>query len=588
MTRRRFGAAAMRLTTACLLAGAASGCREGSAAPAPSDASAADAAIQKAMADPASWPSHGRDYTNQRYSPLAQIDTANVDSLQVAWTYHTGLPHAFEATPVVVDGVMYITTPLDHVVALDAANGRRLWEYTHDLQTTDHCCGPVNRGVAVYGGRVFLGTLDARLVALDAKDGHRLWDVQVGDNETGRSITAAPIAVKGMVITGISGGEYGIRGYVTAYDAATGKQIWRWYTIPSPEEGGWWGGWKTTDPFGTPVNRDIAQEKHDSAQYADAWKVGGVPMWNTPAVDLQRNLVVFSTGNVSPDVDGSVRPGDNLYGNSIVALDLTTGKLKWYMQAVPHDRWDYDLASPVTLLDVTDSSGRRVPAAAEAAKTGWVYVVNRETGAPIRRSEPFVVQKNMFTPPSALGSRVQAGAFGGSEWSPTAYSPKTGYLYVLGVQEPITYKVRHEERIPGAWWVGGAYYASRTKNQGTFSAIDASSGRVVWQQQIPEQMIGGALATAGGLVFTGTADKQVLAFDARSGKQLWTFLTNGGVNAPPMSYAVNGRQYVAVATGGNWIIDSPRDDQLVVFTLGTPMSQLPGAKPTSSQPTGRH
>src|SRR5581483_190522 len=211
--------------------------------------------------------------------------------------------------------------------------------------TTIHCCGPVNRGVAYYDGMLYMGTLDARLVALDARTGHRVWDVAVGNNLDGYSITAAPIAVKGMVITGISGGEYGIRGSVTAYDAATGKQRWRWYTIPSPEEGGWWGKWATTDPFGTPLNRDIVRERRDSATYADAWKTGGGPMWQTPAVDLQRGLLVFATGNVSPDLDGSMRPGDDLYGNSIVALDLNTGKLKWYVQMVPHDVWDLDLAS---------------------------------------------------------------------------------------------------------------------------------------------------------------------------------------------------------------------------------------------------
>jgi PQQ-dependent dehydrogenase (methanol/ethanol family) len=331
---------------------AAIACRQSNAASAPRDAAEADAELSKAMGDPNVWASHGRDYTNQRYSPLSQITTGNVDSLHLAWVYHTTIAKAFETTPLVVDGTMYITTPLNHVVALDAATGAKKWEYTHDLRTTDHCCGPVNRGVAYYGGRLYMGTLDARLVALDARTGHRVWDVVVGDNLDGHSITAAPIAAKGMIITGISGGEYGIRGYVTAYDAATGKQLWRWYTIPSPADGGWWGKWSETDPFGTPLHRNIAQEKKDSATYGDAWKTGGGPMWQTPAIDLQRNLLIFATGNVSPDLDGGMRPGDNLYGNSIVALDLSTGKLKWYVQMVPHDVWDLDLASPVVLTDV--------------------------------------------------------------------------------------------------------------------------------------------------------------------------------------------------------------------------------------------
>ncbi len=258
------------------------------------------------------------------------------------------------------------------------------------------------------------------------------------------------------------------------------------------------------------------------------------------------------------------------------------------MQEVPHDQWDYDAASPVILTDVTDQSGKTVPAAAEASKTGWIYVVNRETGQPIRKTDAFVMQQHMFTPPNEVGSRAQAGAFGGSEWSPAAYSPQTGYMYVLGSQEPIVYKLRHEKRVPGAWWVGGAYYAARSKNQGTFSAVDLNTGRIAWQQQFPKQMVGGALATAGGIVMTGTADKEVVAYDARSGAQRWRFLANGGVNAPPMTYSVNARQYIAVAAGGNWIIDSPRSDELLVFTLGRPQTTEPGATPTPSSRTTRH
>ena len=247
-----------------------------------------------AMGDASNWPSYGRDYTNQRFSPLAEITAANVKGLSLAWHYKTGVPKEFETSPVVVGGTMYLTTALNHVIALDAATGAKKWEWVAQLGTTIFCCGPVNRGVAVYGGRVYVGTLDARLFALDAATGREVWQVQVADNTAAHSITMAPLAVDGKIITGISGAEYGIRGFVTAYDAATGRQLWRWYTIPSPEEGGWWGQFVATDPFGTPLNRDLAQEHADSAKYADAWRHGGGSVWQTPAVDLARGMLVLT------------------------------------------------------------------------------------------------------------------------------------------------------------------------------------------------------------------------------------------------------------------------------------------------------
>ena len=539
------------------------------------DVHAADSAMSSAMRDSSQWPSFGRDYSNERYSPLTEVNTGNVANLQLAWTYHTGITKGFEASPVIDNGVMYFTTSLGHIIALDARTGARLWEHAEYTGRTILCCGSINRGVAVYGGRVYVATLDARLVALDARTGKTIWTVSVGDNTQGYSLTAAPLAADGKIIIGISGGEYGIRGYVSAFDPATGRRLWRWYTIPSPSEGGWWGKWKTSDPFGTSFNRDIAREKRDSAAHPDAWKTGGGPMWQTPAYDTATHTLVFSTGNPSPDVDGSVRPGDNLYANSIVGLDIRTGKLRWYMQEVSHDVWDFDAASPVMLFDAKDDRGLTVPAAGEAGKTGWLYVVDRRNGQLIRKSQEFTPHTAMFTQPLPQGIKQKAGAFGGSEWSPAAYSPQTGYAYVLGLDMAIEYKVRHEQLDPGAWWVGGAYYGATAKPAGTFSAIDVNTGRIAWQAKFDTPMIGGALATAGGLVFTGTSDKRVVAFDARSGKLLWQYTTTAGVNAPPVTYSVDGTQYVAVAAGGSWIVDSPRGDQLLVFKLGS--APLPGS-----------
>jgi PQQ-dependent dehydrogenase (methanol/ethanol family) len=537
------------------------------------------------MADSAAWPSYGRDQTNQRYSPLAQVTPSTVGRLTLAWRYRTGLPHAFEASPVVLDGVMYVSTPLDHVVALDAATGRKRWEYAETLATTVHCCGPVNRGVAVYGGRVYVGTLDGRLVALDAATGRRDWSVRVGDNERAYAVDGAPVAANGKVIVGVSGAEYGIRGRVTAYDAATGKLVWRFYTIPSPAEGGWWGAWRPTDAFGTDLHRDLAREHADSARYADAWRTGGGSVWQAPAVDRELGLVIFGVGNASPDLDGSVRPGDNLYTASIVAVDLETGRLKWYFQELPHDVWDLDAASPVVLFDLRQGGGV-VHAVAQAGKTGWVYVLDRATGHPIRRSDPFVPQANLFARPTRDGVRMLPGANGGSEWSAPAYSPETGYLYVLGLHQPMLYKVKPEPLRPPAFWLGGAFYGNGEPQYGLFSAVDLATGRIAWQDKLADPMIGGALATAGGLVFTGTKDKQFLAFDARTGRQVWSYQARAGVNAPPVSYAVGGRQFVAVAAGGNFQINSPRGDEVLAFALdGAPGA--PAAPPSPAAGTPR-
>ncbi|MES2123375.1 MAG: PQQ-binding-like beta-propeller repeat protein [Gemmatimonadota bacterium] len=520
------------------------------------------------MAVDDNWPSYGRDYSNRRFSPLTSITPANVSQLSLAWTYHTGIVESFETSPIVIGRSMFITTAKNHVIALDAVTGAKKWEYAHPLGRTIMCCGPNNRGVAYSHGRLFMGTLDAQLVALDTASGRPLWTVRVADNTAGYSITSAPLAVDGLVIVGLAGAEYGIRGSVVAFDEATGAERWRWYTIPSPEEGGWWGKWSPLDPFGTPVNRDLAQEHRDSAKYADAWKRGGGSMWQTPAVDTARGLLIFTVGNASPDIDGHVRPGDNLFTNCIVALDVRTGKLKWYFQEVPHDVWDYDAVSPVVLADVKDSSGRIVPVAAQAGKTGWVYILNRETGAPIRRSEAFVPQKDMFSLPTRSGTRVLPGGNGGSEWSPTAYSPLTGYLYVLGLNEHQIYKLRPEKYRKAASYLTGVWYSVEPdKDNGRFTAIDLSTGRLAWQDTIPDPMVGGAMVTAGGVVFVGTKDKRLLAIDATTGKQLWEYKGHAGVNAPPVSYAVDGRQYVAVAAGGNFQINAPRGDELLVFAV---------------------
>ena len=550
-------------------------CRAGPAArPA---AAQDDDVMRRAMADGSSWPSYGRDYSNQRYSPLSQITPVNIKELKPAWHYATGIRQPFEASPVVVNDIMYVSTPLNHVIALGAKSGRKLWEHAESLGTTIHCCGPVNRGVAVYAGRVYTGTLDGRLVALDARTGAKVWDVRIADNERGYAVDAAPVAADGKVIVGLSGAEYGIRGRVSAYDAATGAEVWHFFTIPSPEEGGWWGKWSATDPFGVPLHRDLARERADSARYAETWRVGGGSVWQAPAIDAALGLVVFAVGNPSPDLDGSVRPGDNLYTNSIVALDLASGRLKWSFQELPHDVWDLDAASPVVLVDLPGPGGKPVAAVAQAGKTGWVYVLERATGRPIRRSEAFVPQENIFAQPTASGVRMLPGANGGSEWSAPAYSPETGYLYVLGLHQPMYYKTKYQRLQPPALWLGGIFVATGEPQYGLFSAVDLSTGKIAWQRRVTDPMIGGALATAGGVVFTGTKDQRFVAFDAKSGRELWSYHAPAGVNAPPITYAVDGQQYVAVAAGGNYQINAPRGDQVLAFALAVG-AQKPAAR----------
>ncbi|HEU5393332.1 MAG TPA: PQQ-binding-like beta-propeller repeat protein, partial [Candidatus Methylomirabilis sp.] len=480
------------------------------------------------------------------------------------WVFQTGVIGSFQTVPIVVNGVMYLTTPYNTAIAVDASTGRQLWRYQHKLGTQIFCCGPNNRGVAVAYGKVYMGTLDARLVALDQNTGKVVWDIEVADPEFGHSETMAPLVYKGKVIIGISGAEYGIRGFVTAYDANSGKQLWRWHTIPDT---GWEGIWAETTPEGMKLNRNIAAEKAAMAQHADAWKRGGGSMWMTPALDPDLGLLYMAIGNPSPDLDGSIRPGDNLYTESIVAVEVETGKLRWHYQQVPHDVWDLDAVSPPVLFDVT-VGGKKVKAVGEAGKTGWVYILDRATGKRIHLSQAFVPQENMFAQPTAEGARMLPGANGGSEWSPMAYSPLSQAVYVLGLHQPMWYKVHSVPWEKGKLWLGSAFVNIPGEAQsGTFTAIDVNTGKIMWQTKTEQPLIGGALATAGGLVFFGEGNGNFNALDAKSGKVLWQFQTGAGVNAPPMTYELGGEQFIAVASGGNFQLGFPYGNSVFVFGL---------------------
>ncbi|WP_264714134.1 pyrroloquinoline quinone-dependent dehydrogenase [Limobrevibacterium gyesilva] len=505
------------------------------------------------------------DYTQKRYYPNRQINITNVNQLRPAWIFQTEVKESLETSPIVVNGVMYVTTAFDHVYALDARTGEELWHYQQKLgPITIYCCGPNNRGVAVYGDKVYLGTLDSKLVALDAKTGKQVWEKQIADPELGYSETMAPTVVDGKVLIGTNGGEYGIRGFVKAYNAADGTLLWTFYTIPENTVGVW----ATKDATGRDMHRDIAAEKAQLAKTGDPYKLLGGGVWQNPAVDLATRRIYFVVGNPSPDLDGSVRPGDNLYTDSLVAVDLDTGKYVCHFQYIAHDVWDLDAVSPPILVSVLDNDGRAGPGVIHAGKTGHVYVHNANDCSLIRFSEAMVPQENMWTLPLKEGARMLPGANGGVEWSPMAINPGLGLAYAINLHQPMTYHVQNTPYPNGKMWLGGAFKVIPTEEQwGNITAMDYNTGRIRWQVKTPQPMIGGVLATAGGLVFTGEANGQFKAYDAQTGATLWQFQAGAGVNAPPSSYTVGGKQYIVVGAGGNTQIDYKRGNAIIAFTV---------------------
>jgi glucose dehydrogenase len=576
-----------------------------------SAAEVTDERLLGAAKDTANWLHYGRDYTNQRFSPLFNIDTTNARKLVPKWTYKSGVTSTFQASPIVVDGVMYLSLPFNHVVALDARSGKEIWRYEHKRRTPKMCCGPANRGVAVAYGKVYIGTVDARLIALDAKSGAIAWDIPLvedlgGEGEkldqlakddplraqrvtgaTGVGANMAPIVYKGKVVIGITGVGFGLHldsdrpgapigavvgiagqsqraGFYAAYDAATGKKLWHFDSTIE----GWEGRFRTTTPDGEPLERDIAREKAALAKYKDAWQRGGGSAWTTPAVDPQLGMIYLGIGNPSPQMDDVTRPGDNLYTVSLVALDIETGKLKWHFQQVPHDTWGYDVASPPVLFEA-ELSGRRVAAVGQAGKTGWFYVLDRKTGQFLFKSEPFVPQENMFKRPTAEGVEIFPGAAGGSSWSPVSYDARTGLAYVAAMHMPMRYTVRE---IPATAGKPAVRYTAvepvKGDQWGTLTAINTrNKGRIHWQLRSSQPLIGGVLATAGNLLFVGEGNGNFNAFDSRSGGLLWQYNCGAGVNAPPIAYMVEGRQYIAVAAGGSQLFGYKQGESVVAFGL---------------------
>ncbi len=505
------------------------------------------------------------NYQQTRYHPARQINTSNVNKLRPAWIFQTDLIETMETTPIVIDGVMYVTTAFNHVYALDARTGQQLWHYKHNMgPVTTFCCGPNNRGVAAYDNMVYMGTLDAKLVALDAKTGKLMWEQQVGDPELGYSETMAPTAVNGKILIGTNGGEYGIRGFVKAYDAKTGALVWQFDTIPENSVGVW----ATHDATGRDMLRDIDAEKAALKKLGDPYKTLGGGVWQNPAVDMATNRVFFVVGNPSPDLDGSIRPGDNLYTDSLVSVDLDTGKYVCHFQYIAHDVWDLDAVSPPILVDVADANGKMVPGVLHGGKTGHVYVHRQDDCSLIRFSEAMVPQEDMWALPTKDGKRMLPGANGGVEWSPMAVNEGLGLTYAMNLHQPMTYHVESSPYPEGKLWLGGAFKVIPGEEQwGNVTAVDYHTGKIRWQVKTAEPMIGGILATAGGLVFTGEGNGAFNAYDAETGSVLWTFRAGAGVNAPPSSYTVDGKQYIVVAAGGNTQLDFKRGNDIIAFTL---------------------
>ncbi|HEY8004253.1 MAG TPA: PQQ-dependent dehydrogenase, methanol/ethanol family [Phenylobacterium sp.] len=582
--------------------------------PHPLGAAAVDAARQLAAdREPGTWMSAGRTYSEQRYSPLSTIDKANVKSLGLAWYGDIDAERGEEATPVVVDGVLYVTSAWSKVKAFNAKTGEKLWEYDPKVDPATGqiaCCDVVNRGVAAWKGKIYLGALDGRLIALDAKTGKVAWSVQTTDPKQPYTITQVPRIVKGMVIIGNAGAEYTCRGYVSAYDAATGKMKWRFYTVPG----------KPGDPTNTPeLKRALA------TWHGDFWKFGGgATAWDTILFDPKTNLVYFGTGNGlswSQDIR-SPGGGDNLFVSSIIAVNADTGKYVWHFQEVPGDEWDYDNTNPLMTADLTIKGVRR-HVLMQAPKTGFFYVWDAKTGK-LLSAEKFApanwatridlatgrpVENPAVRYSVSKAAIVQPAPLGAHNWHPMAFSPRTGLVYIP-VTESTTgfqsapadsFKVRDRvyntgtlsfsDEITRLYAAPGAPQRGNIKSY--LEAWDPVAGKEVWRAPDNDYGPHGALATASDLVFSGDWSGRFSAYDARTGERLWSEPTQANVVAAPATYAIGGEQYVAILVGARGLPPgqartsqvSANNSRILVFKLGAaatlPSEPIQGAQVAS-------
>ncbi|MDE2487421.1 MAG: PQQ-dependent dehydrogenase, methanol/ethanol family [Alphaproteobacteria bacterium] len=584
----------IKLGAALLLAATLAACQK----PAPKAGNVDGARIAAADTN-ADWPSYGKGYSEQRFSPLTQVNTQNVGQLGLAWYAQFDTDRGQEATPLEVDGVLYTTTAWSKVFAFDAATGKLLWSYdpkVNGKKGFDACCDVVNRGVAVWKGKVYVGTLDDRLVALDAKDGHVVWTAQVADPKSPFTITQAPRVVKDKVLIGESGAEYGGRGYLSAYDAATGKLAWRFYTVPNPDG----------KPDGA-VSDKVLMQKAAPTWPEGKWKLvgGGGTVWDAIVYDPQLNLIYFGTDNGTPwnQQIRSGGKGDNLFITSIIAVNADTGQYVWHYQVNPGESWDYSAVQPMILADLTiDGKPRKV--LMQAPKNGFFYVLDRTNGK-LLSAKPFVpvtwakaiditTGRPIENPDARYKSNVDLqmpAPLGAHNWHPMSYDPQTGLVYIPAQSMPFAYQSDPNYVYkPGGWNLGvnmlanaGPTTPAQAKAlaaniKGWLIAWNPVTQKPAWTVQHPYFWNAGVLSTGGGLVFQGAAEGQFYAYDARTGKQLWSYATGNGVIAPPMTYQLNGQQYVAlmVGAGGGGQVSAPSllpkrprlPGRLLVFKLG--------------------
>jgi len=502
--------------------------------------------------EPENWLLYRRTYDGMGFSPLDQISTANVADLRPAWTFSTGITEGHQAPPIVNDGVMFIATPGAQVIALDARTGEQLWRYRRQLPFDLMQFHPTNRGVALYGDRVFVATVDAFVVALDAHTGEVVWETAVEDYRRGYYMTLAPLVVNGRVMVGVSGGELGIRGFVTALSTSDGAELWKSYTIPAPGEFG-----NDTWP-------------------GDSWQTGGAPVWLTGTYDPDLNMTFWGTGNPGPWI-GDQRNGDNLYTNSVIALDAATGELEGYHQYHWNGSWDWDEVDAPMVLTL-ERNGRLAKTLVHPGRNGYLWLLEpSERGIGFVRAWPYV-QQNVFT---ALDPRTGRPTYdpervpgtgrpatycpslsGGKNWPPAAYSPQTGFLYIPANENLCTTLEGEEEVVyrPGQRYMGveiGLNVVPGADHIGELQAWNLRTGERAWTHEFDLNNWGPVLATGGGLVFSGgTPDRYFRAFDAATGEVLWQQRTNSGVTGIPTTYAVDGVQYVAVQSG--WGVDAQR------------------------------
>jgi len=497
--------------------------------------------IRDAANEPGNWLTYSGNYAGQRNSPLAEITSANVANLKAAWVYQCRDAGAkLECSPLVIDGVLYITERPNVVTALDGRTGRPIWNYRRPMATdVSSCCGPVNRGLAVLGDLLFLATFDCHLVALDLQTGKERWDVVVADYKTGHSITAAPLAVKGRIVVGISGGEFGVRGFLDAYEPGTGARAWRFWTIPAPGEPG-----------------------HETWGSGDAWEHGGAPTWVTGSYDPALNLLYWGTGNPGPDYNGDARPGDNLYSCSVIALDPDTGKLRWHFQYTPHDLHDWDSNQTPILFDA-EIAGKSRQLLGQANRNGFYYVLDRATGEFIAGA-PYIKQtwasgldakgKPILIPgaePTTEGVLVYPGLTGATNWYAPAFSPTQQLFYVQALEDyaQVFFKLKADYEPGGNFEGGSTRGVAGQESHATIKALEATSGKLRWEFKLNSSANCGVMSTAGGLVFGGSREGDFFALDAAKGTPLWHFQTGGAINANPVSFLVDGKQHVAIAAG---------------------------------------